>query len=225
MSLQFKFLIRLSLLLFLSQFSFAESTEDFLPMYGGRDRSQTPGFVAQDNELIAKATRMFGTREHASEGYVEKGFDHYTENELEQSMKRFNQAWLLNQENPFPYLGFGLLLNKTQQSCEAYNMFKLANEKGLKENGFLADYAYTTSECALLKKESEQIELFELSNNLHELATQTSNKKLLAYIYHSWAKSYLLQNDLIKTKEMIEQSKLLGGSIDTSLLQAIEDNS
>ncbi len=214
--------IKISFFLILSQQSFAETSVKQVPMYGGEDRSLNPVFVAQDSELIAKATHTFGTREHASEGYVEHGFDHYSNNEFDKSMNRFNQAWLLNPENPYPYLGFGLIMNKQEQSCEAFKMFELANEKGLEENGFLADYAYTTSQCALLKEKNEQQKLFKLSNDLHEAALQTSNNRLLAYIYHSWAKSYFLQKDFIKTKEMIEQSITLDGTIDDSLLNAIE---
>jgi tetratricopeptide (TPR) repeat protein len=223
MNLRMKFLIKLCFLLFLSQNSFSETVGEQLPMYGGEDRNQNPELVMQDYKLIATATRTFGTREHASEGYVEKGFEHFSDNQFVKSMNRFNQAWLLNPENPYPYLGFGLLMNKQENSCEAFNMFKLANDKGLSENGFLADFAYTTSQCALLKDKNEQQELFKLSNNLYDMAIQTSNKKLLAYIYHSWAKSYLLQNDIINTKNMIEKTKSLGGTIDESLLNAIDE--
>ncbi len=217
------FLITVCFLFIVSQQSFAETTDKQLPMYGGVDRSQTPDYVTQDNELIAKATHTFGTREHASEGYVERGFDLYSNNEFEQSMNRFNQAWLLNPENPYPYLGFALLLNQKNKSCDAYAMFKLANEKGINESGFLADYAYTTSQCALLKNDLERKELFKLSNHLHEEATQTSNQRQLAYVYHSWAKSYFLQKDFTATKEMIKQCKNLGGTIEVSLLKALAE--
>ncbi len=215
------FLINISFFFVISLHASAEEFEEQLPMYGNTDRSKNPDFVVQDNSLIAKATRSFGTREHASEGYVERGFEHYANKEFDKSMDRFNQAWLLNPENPYVYLGFGLLLNKEEQSCQANEMFKLANEKGLKENGFLADYAHTSSQCALLKKDNDRTALFNASNNLYSVAAQTSNQRLLAYVYHSWAKSYYLQENFIKSQEMIEQSKNLGGTIDNSLLQAL----
>lgn len=216
-------LINISFFLIISQQTFAEASEKQLPMYGGTDRNQNPEFIAQENSLIVKATRTFGTREHASEGYVERAFNHYGNNEFDESMQRFNQAWLLNPNNPYTYLGFGLLLNKEKQSCEACEMFKMANENGLKEGGFLADYAYTYSQCALLKEENERKALFKASNNLYKIATQTSNKRLLAYVYHSWAKSYYLQKDFLMSQEMIEQSKNLGGTIDSSLIQSLKE--
>lgn len=220
-SINFKPSLIVSLLLTISLYAFAEQQ---LPLYGGIDRTQSPEFINQDNALIAKATRTFSTREHASEGYVEHGFDHYGNNEFDKSMNRFNQAWLLNPENPYAYLGFALLLNKQGQSCEAYKMFKLANEKGLNESGFLTDYAYTSSQCAILKENKEKQQLFEAANTLYGTASQTSNQKLLAYVYHSWAKSYFLQKNFLKSQEMIEQSKKSGGTIDVSLVEALKES-
>lgn len=214
----------ISLFSFFSQSITAEPISD-LPMFSGEDRSQNPELVKLDNEFINKAVRTFSTREHASDGYTEHGFNHFSNNKYKQSMHRFNQAWLLNPDNPYPYIGFGLLMKVEKKTCDAYEMFKLAHEKGLVESGFLADYAYTMSECALEKEqESEKNRYFDLSNKTHEMATATDiiNDKLLAYAYHSWAKAYLLQGDLTKSKEMIEQSKIFGGIIDQSLIDALE---
>jgi tetratricopeptide (TPR) repeat protein len=201
---------------------YAEQATNQLPMYGGENRNDNPELLAKDNAFIEKAVRSFGTREHASEGYVERGFDHFSNNEFDKSMERFNQAWLLNEKNPYVYLGFGLILNNNNQSCEAYYMFKLANEQGLKEKGFLADYAYTSSQCAILKNNADKQNLFDISNNLYNQAIETSNNRLLAYVYHSWAKSYNLQKNYTKSREMIELSRDLGGIIDNSLLQSLE---
>ncbi len=200
---------------------FAENSDQQLPMYGDIGRSNDSEFVEQDKKLIAEATRIFGTREHASEGYVERAFEHYSNNEFDKSMSFFNQAWILNKENPFVYLGFGLLMNRKAKPCEAYDMFKQANEKGLKEEGFLADYAHTTSQCALLKEEDVKENLFIASNNLYKLAIQTPNKQLLAYVYHSWAKSCFLQKNFSKSLELLEQSKKLGGTIDSVFQQTL----
>jgi len=205
------FFLTLSFLLVISVSSFAEPSELQVPMYD-----------ATDSSFIASAINSFGTSEHASEGYVERAFDNYSSNKFEKSMQKFNQAWLLNPDNAYVYLGFGLLLKKKEQTCPSYKMFKLANEKGLKEKGFLADYAYTTSQCALLKEEKEKQQLFIASNNLHQTATEIANERLLAYVYHSWAKSYVLQEDFAKAEEMVEKSRSFGGTINSSLLQALK---
>lgn len=210
---------------FFSQQLLSEVVYEQQPMYGKQNDSNANLFIDENQGLLSNAVATFGTREHASEGYTEKGFGHYSNKEFNKSMKRFNQAWLLNPENPYPYLGFALLMNINNQSCEAYKMFKTANEKGINENGFLADYAYTTSQCAVTKDNSEKENLFKHANDLHEKAVQTPNERLLAYIYHSWAKSYFLQKNMNKTQEMIEASKSLGGKIDASLLDEAKKHS
>lgn len=212
----------ISLYLFFSNTLFAETEYQHLPMYGGQDRTQDESLIEEDKAFIADATRTFSTKELAAEGYVERGFDLYSQNKLDRSMWRFNQAWLLDKNNYYVYLGFGLLLNKKEHPCQATRMFKLANEKGLKENGFLADYAYTSTECALIKEEDERQQLFVLSNTLHEQATQTVNEPLRAYVYHSWGKSYFLQRNYEAARSMLEKSKQLGGSIDSSLARSLE---
>lgn len=198
-----------------------------LPAFAEQSEQQTPMYNATDTSFMASAINSFGTREHASEGYVEHGFAHYSNNKFKKSMRRFNQAWLLEPDNPYAYAypGFGLLLQKKEQTCQTYKMFKLANDKGLKESGFLADYAYTSSQCASLKEAKEKQDLFNVANTLYKAATQTSNQRLLAYVYHSWAKSHILQKDLIKAQEMVDLSKSFGGSIDSSLLQSLKDHS
>lgn len=216
-------LITFTYLLFISTLVLADTNNNYLPLYGDMDRSSNTELIKQDNAFIAKATQTFGTREHASEGYVERGFDLYSENKFDKSMQRFNQAWLLNNNNPHVYLGFGLLLNQKKQSCEAADMFKLAKEKGLKESGFLADYAYTITICAQSNTPEFKTVLFDESNRLFNLAIKTPNNNLKAYAYHTWAKSYFIQKEFSKSQAMLDQSRDLGGKIDATLEQSIKN--
>ncbi len=201
----------------------ADNNNALFQLYGDMDRSQKPELIEQDNIFIAKATHTFGTREHAAEGYVERGFDFYGEDKLMESMKCFNQAWLLDKNNAYAYLGYGLIFKKKNQSCAASKQFQVANEKGLKESGFIADYAYTLTECALTKGTVQQTDLFQSSNDLHDLAIETPNKTLRAYVYHSWAKTFFLQGNYLKSQEMLGQSKILNGRIDPILEQSIQE--
>lgn len=79
------------------------------PMYGGVKKSAK--FRALDNEFIADAVKMAGgDRNLASRQYVEAAWDYYyNKSDAETAMKRFNQAWLLNNQNPDVFLGFGVL--------------------------------------------------------------------------------------------------------------------
>ena len=214
------------LLIFLSlssSFVFADTEPHYLLMYGDVDKSSDDLLTEADNIFIVRAIRTFGTREHASEGYTEHGFNHYSENKLDKSMQRFNQAWLLNRDNQFVYLGFGLLLIKQNKLCEATEQFSIAREKGLDEGGFLADYAHTLTKCALLKNKDEQNNLFSYSNKLYEEAIKTHHNNVRAYAYHSWAKSYFLQNDYSNSLIMLNESIANGGKPDEQLAKLIKE--
>lgn len=217
--------IRTGIMLFISIPVLADenSNSQLFQLYSDMDRSHKPELIEQDNVFMAKATHTFGTREHAAEGYIERGFDLYGEDKLIESMERFNQAWLLDKDNPYVYLGYGLIFKKNKQSCNATKQFQLANEKGLKESGFIADYAYTLTECALSKEKEQQTDLFQQSNNLHKHAIETQNKPLRAYVYHSWAKSFFLQGNYLKSQDMLEQSKILNGKNDVALEKSIQE--
>ena len=209
-------------LIFTSSMS-ASADSSLLPMYGGENRKNNPELVEKDNEFIAKSARSFSGREHAAEGYVERGFEMYSQNKFDKAMQRFNQAWLLNPNNPFIYLGYGLLYNNEKKPCMAVTMFMQAYKRSLNESGFLSDYAYTTTNCALTKESQLQKELFSDANALHNQASKTPNKRVQAYAYQSWAKSYFLQNDFSNSQAMLEQSKNLGAKIDEQLEQSLKE--
>ncbi len=215
--------IKTSLFLIFTSSSLASTDSSLLPMYGGEDRQNNSALIKKDNEFIAKATRSFSSRVHAAEGYVERGFEMYSQNKFDKAMQRFNQAWLLNPNNAYIYLGYGLLYNNEKKPCMAVIMFIQAHKKGLKESGFLSDYATTTTNCALTKDNQLQKELFSDANDLYKQSSQSPNKALQAYAYHSWAKSYFLQNDFPNSQIMLEQSKNLGGKTDAQFEQSLKE--
>ena len=130
-----KLFIRTGLMLLISIPVLADidTNSEAFQLYADTDRSQKPELIEQDNILIAKATHTFGTREHAAEGYVERGFNFYSEDKLIQSMEYFNQAWLLDNNNAYIYLGYGLIFKKNKQPCTATKQFQKANENIKKE--------------------------------------------------------------------------------------------
>ncbi|MFT5396963.1 MAG: tetratricopeptide (TPR) repeat protein [Gammaproteobacteria bacterium] len=215
--------LKTSLFLIFTSSSLASTDSSLLPMYGGEDRKNNADLLEKDNKFIVKTTRLFSGREHAAEGYVERGFEMYSQNNFDKAMQRFNQAWILNPDNAYVYLGYGLLYNNEKKSCKAVAMFMQAQKKGLNESGFLSDYAYTTTNCALTKENPLQKELFSDANDLHKQSSQSQNKALQAYAYYSWAKSYLLQNDLSNSQAMLEQSINLGGKVDAQFEQSLKE--
>jgi len=74
--------------------AFAESRIpiDQVPMYGGMDRSAVPELKSGDESFISSVVAEFGSREKASNAWVNRGFTLYQQDDLAGAMRRFNQA-------------------------------------------------------------------------------------------------------------------------------------
>ncbi len=193
------------------------------PMYGSSGNSNNEKIASENAQFLAEATNTFGTREHASIGYVDSGFEAHLANKDQLAMQRFNEAWLLNPENPYAYVGFGVLYKKQQQYCKAKEMFTLAASKQLQESGFLADYALIISQCADSSSTSDRSTLFTKANEVYLQAEETPNPKVLAYVYQSWAESLLLQDNVEKARSMLDEAMALGATIKPDLAAAINE--
>ena len=80
-----------------------------LPMYG--EVEKTPAQIEADNEFIKTITKD-QTRKEASQYAAFRGWEYCNKGDLSTAMKRFNQAWLLDPENPAVFWGFGVVLGK-----------------------------------------------------------------------------------------------------------------
>lgn len=90
-----------------------------LPMYGGPDQVKTPYQLEADEKFIQSATREGQTREKASQAVAAGGWQFFNKGDLSTAMKRFNQAWLLDPNNPEAYKGFAAILRKEGKMDEA----------------------------------------------------------------------------------------------------------
>ncbi|MEQ8428193.1 MAG: hypothetical protein RIC91_10215 [Gammaproteobacteria bacterium] len=196
--------------------------QDDQPMYGGMNRSGDKELAMQDARFIAEATNTFGTREHASIGYVDSGFEAHLNDKNKLAMQRFNEAWLLNPDNPYVYVGFGVLYKKQDQFCDAMQMFDLAANKDLADAGFLADYALIISQCANTANNQSRDSLFAKAISVYQQAEETPNPRVLAYVYQSWAESSLLKNDIEHARLMLDEATALGATIKPELQDAIK---
>ena len=188
------------------------------PMYGGMDRVNNPELYQQDQAFIYQATNTFGTAEHASIGYVDSGFEAHLKGKQELAMQRFNQAWLLDNNNPYSYVGFGVLYQHNKNYCKAMDMFDIASEKELVEPGFLADYAFIISQCINETKNTDkQKQLTDKVSKIYEQAEQTTNDRVKMYVYKSWVKSLLLLKQPKQALQKVEYIESLGQIFDNEL--------
>ena len=125
---------------------------DQVPMYGGMDRSADPALRGADQRLISQTTAHYGSREKASSAFVGNAFAYYGKDDLVNAMRRFNQAWLLDPNNPEVYWGFGAVRHDQGKSCEAMALFDMAASFGKYIEGMAPDAARVKVLCAVNDK-------------------------------------------------------------------------
>lgn len=197
---------------------------DEVPMYGGMDRSIIPEVKAADEKFISDVSAQFGSREKASQLWVNQGFKFYQENKLGMAMRRFNQAWLLNPKNPEVYAGFASVLNDQGKSCLAAEQMETALALDPpKFQGIYSDAGYINAMCAVNEKskDSEDRQKFlDKSELLFKNAEAIEPNKI--YLYGLWARSYFRQGKTLESKQMIAKQIEAGGKPDANLVANIE---
>ncbi|WP_165748329.1 tetratricopeptide repeat protein [Cellulophaga sp. Z1A5H] len=81
-----------------------------LPMYGEVPKCDEQ--LKIDTDFLKECDSVFESRKIAAIHYIDLAWGHFYENQMDLSMRRFNQAWLLDKENADVYWGFGNLLGK-----------------------------------------------------------------------------------------------------------------
>ena len=196
---------------------------DEVPMYGGMDRSQIPEIKAADEKFISDVSAQFGSRERASMLWVNQGYRFYREDQLGMAMRRFNQAWLLNPENPEVYAGFGSVLNDQAKHCDAMSMMN----KALSMNpptfqGIYTDAGLITVLCALRDSSlppERKTEILALSETRYKKAESVEPDK--NYLYNSWARAYYWRGQYQDAWNTIAKQRASGGKPNEQLMKLL----
>jgi Tfp pilus assembly protein PilF len=196
---------------------------DQVPMYGSMDRSSHPELKAADEKLIEDTTRHYGSRAAASTAFANQGFAYYRRDDLQNAMRRFNQAWLLNPDNPDAYWGFASVLSDQQRFCEATTHMETALGKGGLQPGALPDGAIVFVGCAMTDAAADterRASLLKKSEEIFAQAMSTGAPK--DYTLLMWARAKFAQADYAaawnKVREMREST---GKSPPVAFLRAL----
>ena len=184
---------------------------DQAPMYGGMDRQSVPELKQADEQLIAGTTKEFGSREKASDAFVDQGIRYYKSDNYAGAMRRFNQAWLLNPNNPDVFWGFGMVFHDEGNVCEAKNMLDRAISLKLSKPIALADAGRIYTLCAVSNQSLDSAtkqQHFTTSEELYKKASSASPNN--DYIYGSWATAYYWRGDYARSWEMVAKARSLG---------------
>ncbi len=81
-------------------------------------KKKSPSREKTNQAFIRNAILKYGSHEAASQQYVEEGWHKFYQKDYAISMKRFNQAWLLDSLNGNVYWGFASILGNTGSSMD-----------------------------------------------------------------------------------------------------------
>ena len=128
-------------------------------------------------------------------------------------MRRFNQAWLLDPNNPQVYWGFGSIRSDQAKMCESMTFLEKALSFNVYVSGLLPDAARSIALCALEEtnlSESERSARFSRADELHSQALERDRDK--GYVYASMASVWYERGEYARAWQAVEQSRRLGGS-------------
>ncbi|MBC7487357.1 MAG: tetratricopeptide repeat protein [Cytophagaceae bacterium] len=108
-----------------------QTVDNKVPMYGEVPKSKK--YQEMDEDFIKDLVKQFGSKEKAYEAHIKFALSYFYHDSLALSMKRFNQAWLLDPDAPECYFGFGALTEMKGNYTEANRLYALGFKKRAKK--------------------------------------------------------------------------------------------
>lgn len=192
-------------------------------MYGPMDRNNYLLLKWGDEKLIADTTAAYGSRHAASEAFVAVAWKHLESDDLENAIRRFNQAWLLEPENPDVYWGFVSVLYLRSEYCEGVRLAELAAAHGPVTPKVVAVTALVYSGCGQRRSWSgadptayyarcEEL----LAQGLADPAVPREN------ILQAAARHYYIRGDYAASwAKVVEYRKVIGRDLDFAFVERL----
>jgi tetratricopeptide (TPR) repeat protein len=122
----------------------AQVVDNTKPMYGEVPKNRE--HLQADEEFRRECLSQFKTIDSAVKVQLNRAWSYFYEKDVKTSMKRFNQAWLLNPEYPDPYFGFAALLEMEGNKKGAERFYQLGLSKDPKNERAVLCYR-TIADC------------------------------------------------------------------------------
>lgn len=175
---------------------------NLLPMYGQKEKCKEQ--LDSDKEFLTEIDKSFKSREEASKAYSTKGWDYFYQNDFETAMKRFNQAWLLDNKNYVAYWGFANIRGKQNQLEEAKDLFDIAKKFNPKDANF-----FISSSAAYGGLYNQKKDLDLLKSMVADLQKATQIDPSNAKAYAELAVAFFYLKDNLKASEYVKKADAL----------------
>ncbi|GHT90060.1 hypothetical protein AGMMS49545_12830 [Betaproteobacteria bacterium] len=156
---------------FLSEASFAQNIS-LQPKYGAQSKNEAQ--KAADAKFLANIDERYkGDRKKAAEDVSARGWQFLRQNNYPDAMRRFNQAWLLDNTNGAALWGMAALSSLNGNSKESLKLFAEAERFIGNDLNFEVDYALTLGDIATRERNEALVnEAFARFERLHKRAPQ-----------------------------------------------------
>ncbi len=163
-------LISFSVLVSLAAAAYGQS--NLLPKYGS-----TPKNAAQlkaDREFLAMMDQRYGgDRKKAAEDAARRGWQHFQQGDTDTSMKRFNQAWLLDHKNASALWGMASVQGSAGKMKTCLELFSEAELYAGGDIDFAVDHARAIGFAAVATRDEKLLQdAFKRYETLYQKAPQ-----------------------------------------------------
>jgi tetratricopeptide (TPR) repeat protein len=145
-----------------------------------------------DEIFLTNCDKQFKDRKEAAIFHINRGWKYFYKNQLDTSMMRFNQAWLLDSTNADIYWGFGTILGTKKQYKESIPLF----EKSIKMSSNNPKvFESIASSYGQLFFETKDIKFLNLAIDNLKTSVRLDPNNASAYGQLTAAYSYFMQKD------------------------------
>ncbi|MGD9873048.1 MAG: tetratricopeptide repeat protein [Kiritimatiellia bacterium] len=200
------------------------------PMYEGMVK--TPQQQQADKELIETVLEKCGSLEVASREAAKLGWQFYYQNDFSTAMKRFNQAWLLNSNNPEAFWGFGLIIGQRASRQEAENnlnesvrFLQRAMEIDPDNGRIMGDLAFSHTILAhyyksVRRNEKEATAHFDVASKLFPVAYKADPE--YPPIVANWSVFYFYTGNYQNAKKKADEAEKMGYKFSSAYIQDLK---
>lgn len=202
---------------------------DNLPMYGQPGIPRPEFLKKADADFISKASSAFGgDRKAASKIWSEQAAHFLAERNLDYAMRRYNQAWLLDDANYEVYWGFGRVMVESDHFEDGAKFTRQAIELCHDDVQLPAVYsdlgvAYSYfADSMPPERSSERSAAFAAANEAFNKSVNLDPK--YGNAWRRWTISLAMERKYSEAAEKAKRAKELGAPpIPSKLLKEIED--
>ena len=191
-----------------------------VPMFAGVKK--TPEQLKADSEFVELAIKEKGSRAAAAEHIVKRGWEACDQNDFATAARRFNQAWLIDQDNAKVYHGFGVWARKQQKLGDAVSYLLKAVELCGTDPAILYDLGFAYNICAQMSqdKPEQKKKYLACACGIFEKASKLEGVKDI--LFDSWAAALYQLGDYEKALEKLEIQKKMGGKVSREKIDHIK---